>query len=175
MAGRRQSLVDEVFDLLKLTPTWFGPILAAGAFASFRFLIPLLLRPGGGPIDAGILLRQLMPLLAWFAAGAILFVWLMAEFRKLSERSLRDRQTGIESVRRLSWKDFERGREIASRVIWSFGPGRSAGAVTGLALVERRSADLCYCERTWYRRPSLGGGFENGRYLIREQIQGAAA
>lgn len=105
---RQQSSFDDLFDLLKLTPFWVGPVLAVIAFAVFRFLIPLLIPVKTGGFDAGVILRPLMTMLSWIIAGAVLVAWLIAEVHKLSARRLFDGQSGMESIRSISWREFER-------------------------------------------------------------------
>lgn len=107
---RRQehSSLDDLFDLLKLTPFWVGPLVAVVAFCLFRFLIPILIPAKTSGIDAGVLVRPLMGMLSWLVAGAVLVVWLIAEFHKLSNRRLLDGQSGVTSIKHISWREFER-------------------------------------------------------------------
>lgn len=37
----------------------------------------------------------------------VLFIWLLAEFKKWQRRGLLDAQSGLESIRTLSWQEFE--------------------------------------------------------------------
>ncbi len=109
MARRRDaSAIDDAFDLLKLTPSWIGPILALAVFLLFRYGVPLLTPTPKNGIDTGIITREFVPLLAWLFGGGILCAWVAAEFHKLFNRRLLDRQTGIVSIRDLSWPEFER-------------------------------------------------------------------
>jgi restriction system protein len=104
---QQQTFFDELHDLLKITPAWVGPVLAAGAFIVFRFLIPFALAPSDGSPNLFRGILQVMPLLGWIAAICVMAVWLMAEFDKRSSSRLLDRQTGPSSIREISWRDFE--------------------------------------------------------------------
>jgi restriction system protein len=108
--GRRResSPLDDTFGLLKLAPFWAGPVLAIATFASMRYAAPLLFPAPEDGIDTGVIVRSLLPMLAWLLAAVIIVVWVAAEFQKFSDRRLLDRQTGATSIRDLPWREFER-------------------------------------------------------------------
>ncbi len=101
------SLLDDLFDLLKQAPAWVGPLLAVAVFWLFRYLFPALLPDKHNGFDIGIILRPTLPMVSWFAAGAVLVVWIIAEVSKLSNRRLLDRQDSIGSIRQLTWRELE--------------------------------------------------------------------
>ncbi len=101
-------MLDEVFERLKVTPIWFGPVLALVVFVFFRFAIPLLMPSAKPGFSVSSLLLQMLPLLSWLAGGALLLAWFMAELWKLFNRRLLDGQTGLASIRDVSWQEFER-------------------------------------------------------------------
>jgi restriction system protein len=105
---RDASPLDDALELLKLTPMWAGPTLALAVFLVFRYGVPLLTPAPKNGMDPGAVTREFMPLLAWLLGGGILCAWVAAEFHKLFNRRLLDRQTGINSIRDLSWPEFER-------------------------------------------------------------------
>lgn len=109
MARRKNqaSLFDDIFDLLTITPIWVGPLLAVLTFALFRYIAPLAFPPRHDAPDVGVVLRDFLPMLGWILAGAVLVLWIAAELSKLFSRKLLDRQSGIESIRELSWPAFE--------------------------------------------------------------------
>ena len=109
MSPRRQSSpLDDMFAILKVVPFWVGPILAAIVYVFFRFLLPALLTPKHSGFDPGAILRQLSSSLSWLPAVAILGAWVAAEIWKLFNRRLVDSQTGLASIRDVSWQAFER-------------------------------------------------------------------
>jgi restriction system protein len=102
-----RSILDELFDLLRFTPAWVGPVLALADFALFRFLAPLVFPSSGFAPAVTRMFFQLMPLVAWATAIMVLVVWLVAEVDKLRNRNLLDSQSGIDSIRSISWRQFE--------------------------------------------------------------------
>ncbi len=104
---REQSLLDDVFDTLKVMPIWVGPIMAAVAFVAIRYGVPLLIPQKTGGVDPGVVLRPMVPFFAWLITAIILVGWLMAEVHKLWSRRLLDKQSGIDSIRSISWSHFE--------------------------------------------------------------------
>jgi restriction system protein len=106
-AKRERSSLDELFDLLKLTPIWVGPLLVAIAFVAIRVVVPHLIPAKKGSFDIGVVLRPMIHLFAWFATAMILISWAAAEVSKRSSRRIFDRQTGIASIRSISWREFE--------------------------------------------------------------------
>jgi restriction system protein len=104
---QQRSNFDDLFDLLKITPIWAGPVLALLLFVVVRYGLPLLFPPKPDGIDPGIVLRPMMPMLSWFAAAIVLLAWVVAEVHKLTNRRRLDRQTGTASIRDLSWPAFE--------------------------------------------------------------------
>ncbi len=104
---REQSLLEDVFDLLKLTPFWVGPLLAVIVYFGIRDGIPMLMPDKTNGIDPGTFLRPMIPMFAWLFTAIIVLGWLMAEGHKLWSRRLLDKQEGIESIRKISWSQFE--------------------------------------------------------------------
>ncbi len=54
---QQDSILNTIFDLLKATPVWVGPVMAVLAFGLFRYLLPLLFPVKTGEVDPGILIR----------------------------------------------------------------------------------------------------------------------
>jgi restriction system protein len=108
MSKRESSFLDEAFEAFKHAPVWVGPVFAIFAYFFFRYFVPAILpssKPGG--LDPSLLVRSLLPVLAWWIAALLLLAWVGAELWKFSNRRLFDRQTGLESIRALSWSQFE--------------------------------------------------------------------
>lgn len=84
--SRDDGLLDQAFDLLLQAPWWGGLVLAILATIPF-----------------GVMLPSFAP--AVFMA--FLLAWGVAELQKLSRRRLASSQTGLDSVRALSWQEFE--------------------------------------------------------------------
>ena len=108
MKRRRQSTLDETFALLKVTPVWVGPMLAVALFVVLRFLVPLLLPAKQSGVDTGAVLGPLLTMLSWVLPAAVLLAWIAAEIWKFMNRRLLDNQSGLASIRDISWCAFER-------------------------------------------------------------------
>lgn len=110
--GRRRSMLEDSFemllDLLKVVPIWVGPILAVVAFVLLRFVFPEFLPANPGGAGIGEVWRSLYTMSSWVAAGGVLLAWLVAEVWKLINRRLLDGQTGLSSIKDISWREFER-------------------------------------------------------------------
>ena len=120
MARRRQqeeAPLEALFDTLRIAPVWVGPLLAAIVFSCMRWLIPWWLtsppESGDDPTTSitnslhstiGMLSQKFSRL----AGVGVLLIWLAAEFFKLRDRKMLDRQTGINSIRELTWFQFEK-------------------------------------------------------------------
>ena len=108
MTRRRkdEGFFDDLYEMLLVVPSWVGPPLALLFFLVLRFLIPAIFggseKPGIGTVIAGVAQAVALPV-----AGLVLFMWLLAEFQKWRRRRLLDAQTGLNSIRDLSWRQFE--------------------------------------------------------------------
>jgi restriction system protein len=104
---RRSSdrTLDDLVEWLYPLPIWAGPAVALAAYVLFRYLAPPILAAPGN--DLGKYLADLTARLAWFAPFAVLICWVLATVRKLTTRGLFNRQTAVESLRNLSWPEFE--------------------------------------------------------------------
>jgi restriction system protein len=105
---RADTYIDRFLDLLKTAPVWVGPVVAVALFVAFRFVLPLCIPPPQRGADPGRLWRTVFMLLSWLLPVAVLLAWGMAEFWKLMNRRLLDGQTGLGSIRDVSWREFER-------------------------------------------------------------------
>jgi restriction system protein len=91
--------------LLRHSPIWVGPLVAVGVFLIMRFVAPPLLRLTGQ--DLGGVFADLAYKLAILGGPVVLVLWMVAEITKLGRRRFLDRQADINSVRDLSWQEFE--------------------------------------------------------------------
>ena len=105
-------------------PVWVGPAVAVSAFLLLRFIAPAVFPAPATGFTAGSIVNPLLPILAWIVAVGMMMAWVLAETHKLANRNRFDRQTGVGSVRKLSWQEFEhlvceayRRRGYAARVV----------------------------------------------------------
>lgn len=114
MGSRRnkKTILDDLYEQLVLAPWWIGPIVAAIGFATFQFAVPWVLMRTVEKDVAGKTLSNILTPMSIGAAPWVTLVigmiWLFAMITKMLNRKRLDRQTGIESIRELSWHEFER-------------------------------------------------------------------
>ena len=114
---RRRSQSDQLYDdllgYLRIIPWWVGPPLILFVWLLLRYILPATLN-GISPAEnnsvamsATKLFSTISVTLAPFLAGAVGFAWVVALFKKLGDSHRLERQAGIDSIRALSWRDFE--------------------------------------------------------------------
>lgn len=108
--GRKTSILKDLFHFFTEMPIWIGPIVAMVVYSGFRWGIPFLF-PADSP-DAmhktlGSLAGPITTKIAPWAGALVLAIWLLAEGKKWFDRRRLDRQTGIDSIRELNWREFE--------------------------------------------------------------------
>jgi restriction system protein len=97
---RNKHLLHELVGL----PWWFSLVVAVIVFAAVRWLLPAF-------AGSNVILRQLGVALhgyAWWFALPFLATAALAAASSFHRRRLLDDQVGIETLRALSWQDFER-------------------------------------------------------------------
>lgn len=99
------SWFDVLLGLFKTAPSWVGPVVAALAFVLLRRVLPACF-PAKNPITD--VLRSVMPLFSIAMTLTIVVAWIAAELWKWQNRRLVGSQTGVGSIRGLSWREFER-------------------------------------------------------------------
>jgi restriction system protein len=99
MAKRKENILDELMQL----PWWVSVCVALVVFLSVKFVIPLIAT--NNPLLEGF--ATAFSPFAWFFAGIFLLPAIASIFIASRKRRLLDQQEGIESIRSLSWKQFE--------------------------------------------------------------------
>lgn len=115
MAARKsgaESIFNELFRVLRYTPWWVGPTLAAIVFVTLQWALPYFVGQGsdGGstlPIDPGVFFSRVGVILAPFAAGVVLLLWAFALAAKWQDARRLDTQRDIDTIRELPWREFE--------------------------------------------------------------------
>jgi restriction system protein len=100
MRRRRESILDVLIE----APWWMSLVVAGAAYIVLAYVVPVML--GGHPLFAG--LRNSAKTFALWVALIFLLPAPLAALRQWQARRLLDQQTGIESIRAMSWRDFER-------------------------------------------------------------------
>ncbi|HEY3298692.1 MAG TPA: restriction endonuclease [Armatimonadota bacterium] len=106
MAKRsNDSFILDLRDVFMAVPWWVSPLCAAVVYILMAYAVPSML----GREDLVILpFTVYSRTLAPFIAGAFLVAGALAQVHKWFGGRLVDRQSGPDSIRALSWKEFER-------------------------------------------------------------------
>jgi restriction system protein len=99
VARRSRSILDD----LVLLPWWFNLILAVVVYVSCRYWLPSL--SFQNPFYKGIAMA--IPRLAPVAAGILLFVAAISAFNAWRKGRLLKSQKSVETLRAISWQEFE--------------------------------------------------------------------
>ncbi len=124
----RKSQLEEIIETLIQSSWWASFIVAAFAYILFTFVIPGILE--GSKILVGV--AGMSKGIAPFAALFFCFIGGLAFLNTKRKAKLVDRQADINSVRSLSWKQFEElmgeiGRRKGYQVIENIGGGADGG------------------------------------------------
>lgn len=152
MARRRTSLFEDIFEMLKNLPWW------AGVTAAVVFLIV------GQSFTAGMTgspsQKALRPLVGLVFNGLALLSLAAAAvsgFRSLTRRNLLDRQNGMNSLRSLSWREFEQlVGEAFRRQGYDVEETGGGGADGGVDLVLRGHGETVLVQCKQWRERQVG-------------------
>lgn len=99
----RKSLIEDVFDIVATLPWWLGVTLGGAFFYAFKVYVPSTVSDTMQPAWT-----PLYNVVAWGLLGLCLIAAITSFVRRFRDKRLFDRQTSIDSIRNLSWSDFER-------------------------------------------------------------------
>jgi len=99
VARRSKTILDD----LALLPWWVNIILAAVVYLSFKYWAPLIAFQN--PFFKGIAIA--LPGIAPVVGGILCFVAAISAFNAWRKGELLERQTGIGTLRTISWREFE--------------------------------------------------------------------
>ena len=144
MGRKRKS--ERIPENLLLLPWWVGPLIAVIVYVG-TFWLGTFVSSLKSPLSfLGGVAGGLAPL----AAIGVLFIWLVILFAKNKRRQLLDSCNGIDAIRALSWRDFERlvGEALRQQGYNVTETGRG-GADGGIDLIARRAHEtmLVQCKR----------------------------
>ena len=97
--ARRKSVVDDLI----LLPWWFNIILAGIVYFAFKHWLPSIQYEN--PIFKGM--APVLPSLAVPFAGLLLLIALISAFNSWRKGTLLESQRGLETLRGISWREFE--------------------------------------------------------------------
>ncbi len=94
---------ENILDLLSHCPWWISVGVAVAVYLALRFVVPSI-------AGESLFLKSIAsvaPNIAWLVAIVFLLPAAVSAVDSLRKRRLLDRQSGIDSIRALSWKEFE--------------------------------------------------------------------
>lgn len=104
MARRRSDdVVSALWELFSVAPWWVCPIVALVLYAVLAYVIPSQI--DDRPFSEGV--ANLSRQFALYIGISVLFLGLAAASRRWLGGRLLDQQTGADSIRNLSWQQFE--------------------------------------------------------------------
>lgn len=154
-------LLDDIFATLREAPWWVGPPVILVVWGLFAVVIPgVLAYVGEGTQPAsqtvfeavGSVSRMVSPFLAAIAA----MVWLVALMQKAVDARRLDRQTGLESIRDLSWREFEHLLAESFRRQGHRVSDTGAGADGGVDLVLEKAGSRTLVQAKQWRARKVG-------------------
>lgn len=105
------SILDDLFELFLKSPFWLGPLLTLLVFTAFRWCIPLITPYVFANVQANGESHQMVTTVSTFVAPilalCVLLPWVAAQGVNWRRRRRFNSQTGIASVRKLNWREFE--------------------------------------------------------------------
>lgn len=155
-----------LFELLATMPWWVSVCVAGVVYVTLAFVVPVI------PFSNVFLksLGQVAPQLAWVAAVLFLLPAAVSAVDSFRRRRTLDRQSGIESIRSLSWKQFEELlAEVFLRQGYSVRHGIYGGADGGIDLVLNRDGNVYLVQCKHWR------AFKVGVKVVREMLGLVAA
>lgn len=112
--GRKkdESLIEELLTFVTILPWWGGPLVAALVYGFLAVFVPSVLMANAtdSPVTTipfGVFSKVSVSV-APLVAGIILIVGAVATLKRWASGRALDTQTGAESLRELSWLEFER-------------------------------------------------------------------
>jgi restriction system protein len=103
MAGIVRSRTERELRRSLVVPWWIFLLLAPVAYVAFAYGLPAFSRS-----RSGLQLGGLGHVFGLFIGGLIAFLSVVLAYRQHRNRKLLDQQEGLDSIRRLTWQDFER-------------------------------------------------------------------
>ena len=147
----RTSILEDLFKVSKQVPWWASTALGAGLYFLFKHYLPTAvpetLSTAWTPLFATFAYLLLGICLAGTAAGLI---------KRWQDRRRYDRQTSIESIRALSWQDFERFVLEAFRRQGYEARTTGGGADGGVDLILKKNGRTTLVQCKQWRSSSVG-------------------
>ena len=151
---KQQDPLDDLHGIFALLPWWVPLPVAALCYAFMRDMVPLIWHEKG---LAAQLISPVSVMLAPYVAGTILLVGVSALLGKAKRRALLDHQTGLNTIRQMSWRDFELLiGEAYRRQGYTIEERGGSGGDGGVDLVLRRHGQMTLVQCKRWRTRQVG-------------------
>jgi len=144
MARRNRN--EDLFNLLMESPWWVSVIFAGVVYIGMWYILPGIFATNPLLVGIAVVLKQF--------AGLVSFLFLLPApislFRSIHRRRLLDQQSGLDSIRAMSWREFEMlCGEAYRRQGFAVQENGLGGADGGIDLILRRDGEtwLVQCKR----------------------------
>lgn len=108
MARRKnEHPIEVLFEMITSGPIWLGPIIIVVVLVLGLLVLPPIIHDPKDKIQVGQLLGPFIKNITWVLAGGLTIVWIAVCAKRLFTRRTFDSHTDIESIRQLSWRQFE--------------------------------------------------------------------
>ena len=139
--ARSKGLILEIFDLFKILPWWISVVFAGIFYIALKDWFPSCQFEKSAILLKGF--QPVAPLFAPWAAGFFLLAAAISVFNSWRKKQLLEKQSGIDSIRELHWKDFEYlVGEAFRRQGYSVIDNPNAGADGGIDLRLKQNGNL---------------------------------
>lgn len=137
---------------LTQAPWWMSVITAIIVFTGMKFVVPLILK---GPLLSGI--AKLSSSLAWLVACIFLIPGAISIFNAWRKGELFQSQTGLASLLKLSWREFEEVigeayRKQGYTVVENAGPGADGG----IDLIAKKEGETILIQCKHWKSEKIG-------------------
>ncbi len=144
---------DGILDLLALLPWWVSVVLSLTTFLALTYLIPTIAFEN--PVIRGF--AKVAPQLAYIFALILLFPAPVSFLNRRKKRKRLDAQKNIETIRSLTWREFEElVAEAYRRKGFSVVENTRAGADGGVDIRLRRGSETHLVQCKQWRSQKVG-------------------
>ena len=149
MARRNRSILEDIATF----PWWVITILAFIVYISMKYWLPTM--EFRNPIFKGMAIAS--PHFASYAAGLFLILAAISAFNSWRKGELFDRQTGIETIRSISWQKFEElVGEAYRRKGYRVEESGGGGADGGVDIVLKKNGETLLVQCKHWRQDKVG-------------------
>ncbi|MEJ2239449.1 MAG: restriction endonuclease [Gemmatimonadales bacterium] len=165
----RRSLIGGLSEVCAMVPWYVALAMGAGLYVLFSHLLPLVV-----PGKVGAVVVPAMSILGYVLGGSCAVGVLLGFLRRREERRLYDRQSCIDSIRALSWREFEHFITESFRRGGFTAQTTRAGADGGVDIVLRKSGRTYFvqCKHGRNRRVGVAPIRELSGVIASEQVAG---